>query len=174
MNLIIFPGNSVKNKEWLEKAEQAFSKVPEITSIYKHYYKHWETGEEMIDLEEELKRFTLNLPFTEPYVVFAKSAGSLLTLLGKTRGIINPDKAVFVGMPISWAKTNNVPFEFEDWNTPTLVIQNDHDPITSAKDLREAVSAKTNFTIVERVGDNHDYLDFEEIVKSTRDFFGGK
>ena len=37
MNLVILPGNSVKNKEWADKAEKVFLK--DFTNIHKQYYK---------------------------------------------------------------------------------------------------------------------------------------
>lgn len=170
MNLIIFPGNSLRNKEWADGAEQAFKNVEGIDTIYKHYYKHWETGEAKINFETEIERIKENLPFGKPHIVFAKSAGSLLTLYATAKGVLDPTKAVFAGMPIAKPGDSDLPFEIETWQVPTIVIQNDHDPVSTAETVRQAIVSKPNMTLIEREGDNHDYLDFENIKKQVAGF----
>jgi len=172
MNIIIFPGNSKRNKEWADAAEQAFVGVDGVGKIYKQYYKHWETGESNINFETELEVFAQNAPQGEPYVVIAKSAGSLLTMLGVSKRIINPVKVVFCGVPIS-SKDKNDDFVFfgvDQFSSPGLVFQNDRDPIATFKQVKEVFEGKDTIKVIERIADNHDYLDFSDVKEEIIQF----
>ena len=52
-----------------------------------------------------------------------------------------------------------------DYSVSTILIQNDHDPVTSARNIRkEQVNGRfKNITLVEVKGDDHVYGDFNEI-----------
>ena len=53
MNLLLLAGNSQSNKEWIEQVRDTLT--PHFLKTYIHYYKHWKTGDELIDLNYELE-----------------------------------------------------------------------------------------------------------------------
>lgn len=53
MNFILLPGNSINNKEWIERVHKVFQDNSHISKIL--YYKHWENEEELINLEMKLQ-----------------------------------------------------------------------------------------------------------------------
>ena len=99
MNLILLAGNSVSNKKWIEEVAEAMK--PNFKKIIVHYYKHWETGDELIDMNGELSRLMNTVSGLDSWSIFAKSAGTLLTLKGVKEGKIQPVKCVFAGTAIS-------------------------------------------------------------------------
>lgn len=54
MNLLLFPGNSESNKEWIKQVASELSELFEELHIQK--YSHWKTEEELIDFSKELKK----------------------------------------------------------------------------------------------------------------------
>lgn len=164
MNLILFGGNSIINKQWLHDLAAVLK--PHFSSTYIHHYRHWETGEELIDLDYELEVLTKNLP-AEPYIVIAKSAGVLLTLKGIAEEVLKPQKCIFLGTPISWAKNNN--FEVDTWLhkhiVPTLFVQQTYDPALPFKDLRHYLHKADihNYQLLEVAGEDHMYDDIRQV-----------
>ncbi|MGH9856784.1 MAG: hypothetical protein ACRD4B_02970, partial [Acidobacteriota bacterium] len=136
MNIILLGGNNIGNKQWLDNITIAFT--PHFDSLYVHQYRHWTTGEELIDIDLELSELSKKLP-TKPYMIAAKSAGVLLALKGIQEQVLAPQKCIFFGTPIPWAKKNN--FETDKWvqqyTVPTLFIQQTHDPILPFNDLQD-------------------------------------
>lgn len=171
MNLILLGGNSTINKQWLHDLATALKS--HYPSPYIHHYRHWETGEELIDLDYELEALTKNLP-AEPYIILAKSAGVLLTLKGLAEEVLKPQKCIFLGTPFAWAKANN--FAAETWlkhySLPTLFIQQSHDPAISYQDLQHYLeqAGLTNSKPVEIPGDDHIYGDFEQLKNTIASF----
>ncbi|MFZ2193521.1 MAG: hypothetical protein WAV31_04735 [Candidatus Moraniibacteriota bacterium] len=165
MKLIILPGNGQANKEWADDAGQAFLDIFE--DQYEQYYSHWDTGEEIINLDIELKKLKENIGNEKEYIVFAKSAGSLLSIYGVFDGDVKPKRCIFVGLPISWAKENNFPLEIwlEKYDILTVIIQNSNDPYTPFEEVQEMIQRldKKNIKVIEILGNNHKYDDFELI-----------
>lgn len=164
MHLILLGGNSVINKQWLQ--DLAIALKTDFSSPYIHHYRHWETGEKLIDLDYELEVLTKNLP-AEPYIILAKSAGVLLTLKGVAEKQLNPQKCIFLGTPIFWAKDNH--FAVESWfcthSLPTLFIQQIYDPAMSSDDLKQYLEQENvkDHQLVELPGDDHAYNDFDQL-----------
>lgn len=164
MNLILLGGNSPINKQWLHDLATALK--THFPSPYIHHYRHWETGEALIDLDYELEVLTKNLP-AEPYIILAKSAGVLLTLKGVAEKLLNPQKCIFLGTPILWAKDNH--FVVESWlgnhSLPTLFIQQAHDPAMSFNDLKQYLEQENtkNYQLFELSGDDHIYDNFDQL-----------
>lgn len=167
MKLIILPGNGQANKEWADDAGQAFLDI--FKDQYKQYYSHWDTGEEIINLDVELKKLKDNIGNEKEYIVFAKSAGSLLSIYGVFMGEIKPKRCIFVGLPIGWAKDNNFSLEIwlEKFDIPTIIIQNSNDPYTSFMEVQEIILklGKKNIEVIEISGNDHKYDDFKLIKK---------
>lgn len=107
-------------------------------------------------------------------VIFAKSAGAMLAMYCAFKNILTPQKCIFVGLPVLWAKERGI--NLESWilvyNVPTIIIQNSKDPITSYAQMKSFVEKfdKQNISFVETVGDNHKYDDFEMLKNKAQEF----
>lgn len=172
MKLLLLSGNSISNKKWIEEVGQILN--PLFDEIKIHYYKHWETGEEIIDLDSELSTLTAEINEWKDYMIFAKSAGCLLTLKGIYEKKIHPLKCVFVGAAIDWGKERQ--FLVGDWlknyNTTTFFIQKTNDPVISFKNLKkilEDLDVK-NYSLKEIPGNDHNYLDLEFLRQVIENF----
>ncbi len=130
--LIILPGNSVKNRTWGEVMRDHYG--PHFDSVHLQNYEHWETGAPIIDFDVELvklrERTTPLFAETET-VVMAKSAGTLLALVAMREGILRPSKCAFFGIPFDLAAEGLFK---DDWSAvanfkvPALAFHNEHDP----------------------------------------------
>lgn len=164
MELILLGGNSVKNKEWIEEVENYLKE--DFDSTHVHYYKHWETGEALIDINYEVNSLANYLSNKEDYVIFAKSAGCLVVVKGVYDGKISPSRCVFAGFPVAWAKENK--FDLDNWlneySVKTSFVQNSHDPAIFVEDLRNYLDEMnfSNYKIIELEGDTHSYDDLEK------------
>ncbi len=131
--LIILPGNSVKNRTWGEVMRDHYG--PWFDSVYLHEYEHWETGAPVIDFDVELVKLRER---TKPLfgavgetVVMAKSAGSLLAFVAAAEGVLVPDKALFFGIPFDLAAEGIFK---DDWSpvanfkVSALAFHNEQDP----------------------------------------------
>lgn len=172
MKLILLGGNSLKNKEWIYRVSSVLE--PLFEEIKVQDYKHWESGEEIINLEGELRVLEETTKNFEEYIVFAKSAGVVLTLKGVHEKKINPKKCVFVGTPILWSRENifEIDLWLEDYSIPTLFIQQAGDPAYAYKDLAELLKDKRvkNYKIIKLEGTSHDYEDLEVLKKEMSKF----
>lgn len=169
--LIILPGNSKRNQAWGEGARDYFGSW--FDDVYLQYYDHWQTDSNDMDIETELEK--LRQAAGEEIVVFAKSIGTILTLLAVSKGFINPSKCVFFGMPLDYAaegllKDNWSPLR--DFSTPTLAFHNVDDPTASCSFAEQkltelSVGAVTFFKVP---GDNHNYTEFAEYETEIKNF----
>ncbi len=147
---------------------------PYFPETIPHFYEHWETGGNFLDFENEVKRFSQNLANNPDFSVFAKSAGTLVTLKSIYAENIKPKKCVFVGTPVYWANDNQI--DFKNWlkgfSIPTLFIQHTNDPTISSKDLRAMLEENraANYEFVELPGDSHDYPEIEKLSELTSNF----
>jgi len=172
VNLVLLPGNSLSNKEWIEK----ISDILDCFFVKKKilYYKHWGSRENIIDIDYELNKLQKIDKNFDDYVIFAKSAGILLTMKGVFEKKINPQKCVFVGTPVSWARKHG--FDADSWirefHVPSLFIQHNKDPYFSSDELSKflAKGDLSKFTIVLLKGSDHDYPEFDEIHSLVREF----
>ncbi len=172
MNLILLPGNSKRNEEWISKIENSLKDKFDSTFILK--YSHWKFEEEkIIDLKSETKKLKI-FKKNEDLIVFAKSAGVLLSLKAIKEKIISPKKCIFLGSPINWAIQNNLEIDklFSKYSTLTLFIQKSKDPAYSFKELKKFLEEKEvkNYKLIEFPGDDHNYEDINKIKEKVQDF----
>lgn len=171
MNLLLLGGNSVLNRDWVEDVAKNLGDLFDTTQI--QYYKHWQENKDLIDFPYEVDALTQKASGLKNYAIFAKSAGTLVTVKAILDGLIKPKFCVFVGIPINWAKDRNFDVDawFANFSYPALVIQNSNDPACSFIALKKYLEKQgvTNFKLVELPGDSHHYPDLsiiqEEIVK---------
>jgi hypothetical protein len=170
-NLIILPGNSPTNKVWAEKARDFFA--PHFKSVSIQCYDHWQNSSESIDMNSELGKLSDTAKSLQgQFVILAKSVGTVLAMYAVHSKSIDPSrisKCVFVGLPPNWARTNG--FDIDGWSVdysvPTTLIQNDHDPVASAEEIRkeQASGRFSSMKLVETVGSDHEYANFDEMER---------
>ena len=172
VNLVLLPGNSANNKEWIEEIQRTIGPLFEHSTI--QYYKHWETGASIIDLEEELSVLAKTVESIGEFTVFAKSAGIIVALKGVYDGRLKLAQCVFVGMPVEWSRTNG--FDIDVWiknySVPTLFIQATSDPACHYEDLQAYIGDMNveNCILSEVGGNNHDYENLLELRAEVEKF----
>lgn len=172
MNALLLGGNSLRNREWIQRVGVSFSSL--FDKITVHDYKHWQEGRPNISFEDEQPILAKEAAALDDYVVFAKSAGSILTVKSIHDGLIAPQKCVFAGTALAMVKNENL--DFARWlsavECPVLFIHNSDDPIASFNELKDYLSENgpTNFEMVELPGETHDYDDLEELTELVKEF----
>lgn len=171
MNLILLGGNNVGNKKWIESMEVLFKPYFQTHILY---YNHWKTGNEWVNPELELKRLCQTTNKLENYIIFSRSAGTMITLMGASRGVISPAKCIFVGISIKWSSYFDPDYEswLKNFKIPSLMIQKSFDPAISAANLRKFL-VENNFAeynLKEIPGEDHYYGNIEELKDLTLDF----
>lgn len=171
MNLILLGGNSIDNKKWINDVEQNLKSLFETTKIID--YEHWETGGLMINLDKEKEKLIKTVQGFKRYMIFAKSAGILVTIKAIYENKILPEKCIFAGLPLKWAKKNN--FNIDVWlrnySVPTVVIQHIDDPLASSQEVQSFLRQENtiNIGLKELPGNTHDYNEHDLIYSLTED-----
>ena len=167
MKIILLPGNSPVNRDWIEKLEIIFKKSFDKVEI--QYYKHWHTGEDMVDIEYESRELSRRIGKS---IIFAKSIGVGVALKAISDLKIKPDNCIFVGTPIMWCRGKNIPIEkwLKKLNIPSLFIQQNEDPTASFEILKESLRKNNikNCEIKCINGNDHMYNNFEELEELIR------
>jgi hypothetical protein len=165
-HLIVLPGNSPRNQEWAKQCGEYFA--PKFGTTQVHFYQHWIRGEAQINFEQELSILRTHveaLPQDTHITIYAKSVGTLLTLMAYQLKIVVPDTCVFFGMPLdlaaegmckeSWALVS-------DFAVPAIAFHNRHDPVADCTFVFETLKKYSEYIKpVALEGNTHDYLDFE-------------
>lgn len=165
MNALLLPGNSPRHSVWIEDLKLALTS--HFEAIVTQHYRHWETGDENANIDYEIgvaQQKAINL---EPYMIVAKSIGTVIAVKGTTEGKLKPQKLILLGVPINGGVSKDL---FFDWlkqvSAPVIFVQNTKDPLGSFSDVKSAFEGKEgNVTFIELPADTHDYLDFEAIAK---------
>ncbi len=170
MNLILIPGNSPSHKEWIDTVRLELAPLFEETRVL--YYSHWETGEPILNFDTELAKVTTLAENFGEYMIFAKSAGTLLTTRGARENKLHPVACLFTGVPVTWAYQNAFPVEewLQDFSIPTTYIHQTFDRTCSIVELKEAIKKCniSNETMVEVEGNDHQYNDFDLLRKEAK------
>ena len=172
MRLILLPGNSKLNKEWIEKLAVNLKEIFDKTYI--HYYKHWETGEEIINIDYELERLADYLAKKKGYIIIAKSIGAALAVKGIKEGKIAPKKCIFLGLPVIWCRQYSINLDswIKGYSARTLFIQNTEDPVMGADELKDFLNKNnvSNYKFVKLEGTSHNYEDLDKIKILIKEF----
>ena len=163
LNLILLPGMSPVNKDWIEEVENELTSSFERTKV--QYYDHWEQGGGF-KLGAEKKKLRKTAEDFGNYLILAKSVGVFLTIEAMNKQLISPNKCVFLGTTYRSAQL------LGDWDIPTLFIQETQDPFLHIADLRPLIRTALagNSHLVEIEGTTHAYKDVERIRTEVRDF----
>lgn len=170
MKLLLLAGNSADNRRWIEEVERVLAPHFERTHI--HQYRHWSTGDELIDLEFELSELVRTVGDLDGWAVFAKSAGAILILRGCFEGRIRPSACVFAGAAIRWAQAQSMDVLawLSEYRVPTLFIQKTSDPAISYADLADILRESVSAEVKEIPGDTHSYDDFHMLEEEVAGF----
>lgn len=175
MYVIYLPGNSIRNKEWVEKVKTNFDSFSKGEIVY---YDHWEKGEENIYFEKELEKLTKIGKKKDKYVVLAKSVGVILALKAIADKKIKPQKVIFCGFPCSFVAGNNFSVDVGKallkLSIPTIFVQNEFDKVGGEKEVREVLKKfnPKRYRIVVNPGINtHDYENYPQLTKLAKEFF---
>lgn len=171
MNFILLPGNS--NQSWIEDVKNILSPAFPNDAFTVQQYHHHDLGLKMIDLDHEEVILSNTATILDDVIIFAKSAGSILTIRSVANGTIHPKKCIFLGLPVLWAQKNNIPLleSLSAYNSETLFIQQTEDPFCSARELKQLLKdSGKNFQVIEIPGNDHQYDDLELIKKLVVDF----
>ncbi|GAC1386906.1 MAG: hypothetical protein NVS1B7_6750 [Candidatus Saccharimonadales bacterium] len=167
MNILLFGGNSQRNKQWVHQVGTALSASYDACII--HNYSHWAEQGDFIDFEKELLNLGTKVTSYEPYAVFAKSVGSILTLRAIASGILSPVCCIFVGLPIKLAEEDGILLEslLPTCNVPCLFVQNNQDPVASFEKVKTYVGAvrQEHDLFIELEGSTHSYDDIDGLKR---------
>lgn len=175
--LIVLPGNSVKNKAWGEAVIEHFASM--FDESYMQYYDHWENGQEVIDFEKEAEKLkaevTTDATDTE-YYVFAKSFGSILTMLSVYKDYIQPTKCVFFGIPLNLVEEQNIWegswVSLQSFAVPSIAFHNINDPVADYEFTTKVLAAEREnvIKVIEKNGDTHAYTELGDYEPAIKDF----
>lgn len=158
--LILLPGNSIENKEWIESCSSSFREL--FPQRYAHYYKHWSEKGKIIDISYEVDALTSTIDKNEPIVLFAKSAGIIVALKAMAANLIQPSACIFVGLPVLWVRDLGIDIKplIDVLSVKTLLIQNKEDPFGSEQQVREFMTNR-HIKLEILQGKSHNYDDFD-------------
>lgn len=165
MNIILFGGNSQRNKQWIHEVGDTLSS--DFDTCLVHDYDHWEGQGEFINFDVELATLRQETDTLNNYIVFAKSVGSILTLKAISEGILRPDKCAFAGLPIKLADERAIDLKglLRTCQVPLLFMQNTDDPLASYSRLTEFLSEAgiSSYESIELAGEGHSYDDLDRL-----------
>ena len=168
MNFIFIPGNSKQNKSWIKQVKDEFSELYDKAEILE--YNHWETGENILDFEEESQKLLKICENFGPFNILAKSAGCLIALKLISEGKIKPEECLFIGFPLGFGRSLglNIDLMLKNCKVPILFIQKTQDPVMHSKELKKYLTAlgMTNYELKEIPGSEHHYEDID-LLKSS-------
>ena len=173
MDLLLLSGNGKQGKDWLRKVDESLA--PQFNQTYRHDYAHWDNDEPEINLDLEVERLSSLVQNLPPYMVFAKSAGTILASKAASMGVLKPSASLFVGVPLVMIHDHNLPVKkwLDETDFPIIILQHTYDPYGSFKDVGQYIKLldRRNISIHELPGNTHDYLElqtFQDFTKSLR------
>lgn len=166
MNLLLLGGQSHDNKAWLRDVKETLQ--PLFDNCFIHDYAHWASADARIDLTNELNAIRFQVRHLEPYCIFAKSAGVVLSLKGIAEKILQPAACLFVGTPLAFAEQHG--HQLDVWlqalTVPTVFAQNVHDPAGSYPELERYLHNhlhSPHYQAIELPGGTHAYSDLAKL-----------
>lgn len=162
MNALFLGGNSQRHKVWIHEMADALGGPFERVVV--HDYRHWTTGDQWVDIDHEIAEIGNEAANLEPYVIYAKSIGTTVTLKAMYEGVVKPKACVFLGLPLNAVADMDLPAI--EWlskvQVPVYFLHNNNDPYGSAKELKAALPANIDQNkITVLPGDTHDYTNTE-------------
>jgi predicted alpha/beta hydrolase family esterase len=174
MKIFLLPGQSIKNREWIEEVEKEFKKEFSNTEII--YYTHWNTGKENTDVDVEVGRFVDSVNgYDGEYIVFAKSIGCLIFLKSIEMLKRKPKGVLMVGMAYKMGMMMGYDFKKlgEDIDFNINIYQKKLDPAGSVEEVREISTKYINvqeYEVNDEPNDNHHYANLQYILDLIKKF----
>ena len=175
--LIVFGGNSERNKAWGEAVVERFGDW--FDEVYFQHYDHWTNGEEVIDFDRKVAKLGEVISKGEPgveYFILAKSYGSILSMRSVVDGVVSPAKCVFFGIPLNMVEEHNVWQGSWDnlgaFSVPTIAFHNADDPVASYSFLTTKLEevGQNSIKVIKKDGDNHSYSELDQYESEIKEF----
>lgn len=176
MQLLMFSGNSLRNRDWIYEAREQFRDSFDSTHVQN--YAHWTNGDDWIDLPHELTVLAAaNKDFKTEYGVFAKSIGTVLAAQALERALIKPKFLLLCGLPLGYIDESypRMASVLAASQLPITVIHNRHDTVgtaEAAKSYLSSLAERDTFRFIETPGDTHDYEDFDLLSEQLKALTG--
>lgn len=169
MKVFLLPGQSISNKEWIEGVEKKFKEISSDTEVL--YYEHWSLGEKDTNISLETEKLVkLVNSYTDDYIVFTKSIGSLVFLNSFKDLKRKPKVVLMLGFPYYLAKELDFDLKslFNKIDFKVNIYQKEYD---TAGKYEEVKPFSNEYVTVEKYvsagepNDNHSYVNLENISK---------
>jgi len=174
MKAIFLPGNSLRNKEWVEELEKNLRILFDETKI--QYYSHWETGEKHANIEHETSILLDKVGDEDDWVVIAKSIGTNIALEAIKKGM-KPQKIIFLGFPLKFFDDNDLRKEvismINSVKSQIMFLQNSNDSFGSSDELEKFLNETKmkDYQLIEFANnETHDYQNYKKIKELVLDF----
>jgi len=158
--IILLPGASASNSEWLDSWSAYLTKENfEIRGIR---YDHWDRGGDF-NFKNEISKISALPTDWQNAIVLCKSIGTFLMILCTHEKVFFPTNAIFMGFPsnLDGTKDETVSIDLNTWlsdyNVPTHIFQNEHDPVTSFEQVKSFLHTRKNFMLHKFSGNTHLY-----------------
>ena len=165
MNILGLPGRNDATGPWMDRI---LSNVASNSDRYEtQYYQAWQNNTE-VDEDYELAKAAA----FQPDLIIAKSLGTLLTLIGYQRNLLQASRCVLIGIPASNLRAEEIKM-LSDWQVTgvkTLFIQQTSDVTGSFAALKDILPNSTSITVKEIPGEDHVYGDVDELVILIQDW----
>jgi pimeloyl-ACP methyl ester carboxylesterase len=173
MEIIYLSGNSLDNKNWIEKVKENFDDFSEGEILN---YDHWQSGEKWINLKKEAEKLKDLVINKSDYYVFAKSIGTILTLKGINENFLKPKKMIFCGFPYSAGLREGLEMKsiLKNLIIPVIFIHNEFDPVGSFEEVAKILknNPPKNYQLIKIPNNStHDYENYEELKEIAKNFF---
>lgn len=139
MKTLLLPGFSTHNKEWAEKMKVALEPHMDIEIFY---WPHWESG--YVDdawIEKQAEKL---LSHEGPYMVLAKSVGTLVAVTALMKNKHSVSKILLCGVPLAgMSDTDRKKYQVLAEIDPNkvLIVQNKGDHLASHREVSEFFDA---------------------------------
>jgi hypothetical protein len=163
MHALFLPGNSARNKAWIETL--ASELAPCFSSKHIHYYKHWSTGDELIDFDYEASVVAEYIERHQVDAVIAKSAGTALTMRLIDLGKLRTQPVLLMGIALEVAKNYKVDYcsTISKYPGSVTVLQNELDPFASGEQVRVALAGTSALVHIFPGNATHGYGEYAVI-----------
>lgn len=166
--LIILGENTPNNINWIKRMNDIYKSDYNVSTLF---FENWKDNT-MIDFDKEIKKLVSLCKNTDNYIIIAKSAGAILSVLEIEKNTIKPKVLIVMGFPLLFTLNNNINIikMFNDISVKckVLVIQQKFDPQGKAKDIEKMLNK--NITVETIQGNNHVYANFSLIKNEVYSF----
>lgn len=163
--LYLLAGNGLHNRNWIEDIQRQIGGNIQ-------YYQHWEIGAPELNFDVEA-RVLRDLSKGDPVLIFAKSAGCLVTMKAVYELGLQVERAVFVGTAVNFGLQHGIPVDgwLKEWRVPTLFVHKENDKVIAADELRQMINENQQTLILS--GKDHDYLEFDQYLPQVKGWLVG-